>query len=419
MTTAHAPLADILIVDDMPDNLRLLSSMLTENGYKVRKAMNGERALQAVQVIPPDLILLDISMPDMDGYEVCRRLKKMPEIQDIPVIFVSALDDVFDKVMAFTLGGVDYITKPFQVQEVLARVSSHLQLRRLQKQLQAQNRQLQQEVSDRITAQNALQTLNQELEERVQTRTAELQNANEQLRTLESQLRQQLNVFLHAVSHDLRNPVLGTSIVLENLIQQSDDPIPVPRLILERMTEGTSRQLALINSLIDSHAAEVWGIVLHCEPVRLNDLVPSAIADLQALLDKEHISLYNHIPSDLPTLKADPLQLARVYQNLIANALKHNPPGLSITLTAQPEGAWVRCTVADDGVGISPENCQKLFDLYFQGTQKRRTVGLGLGLYLCQQIIQAHGGSIGVESKVGHGTTFWFTLPRFNPSEHS
>jgi two-component system, sensor histidine kinase and response regulator len=413
MISQPGPAADILVVDDTPDNLRLLSIMLSESGYKVRKAINGERALQAVQAVLPDLILLDIRMPDMTGYEVCRNLKESDYSRDVPVIFISALDDVFDKVMAFDVGGIDYITKPFQSQEVLVRISTHLKIRKLQQTLQTQNTQLQREIGDRVAAEEALKTLNQELETRVQERTAELQTANEQLRTLEANLRQQLNVFLNAVSHDLRNPVTGTGLVLKNLIEQPGDAISVPRSILERMVQSNQRQLGLIDSLIETHAAEVWGITLHTQSVQLYELAEGAIADFQPMLEQEQATLLNHISPGLPPINADPLQLSRVYQNLIANALKHNPRGLQITLNATVDGQWMRCTVADSGVGINQEQRDKLFDLYFQGSQKRRSVGLGLGLYLCQQVIQAHGGAIGVDSQEGQGTTFWFTLPLY------
>ncbi|MFB2833513.1 response regulator [Floridanema evergladense] len=389
MNTCQAVCADLLLVDDTPDNLRLLSLMLTENGYKTRKVINGERALQAVEVVIPDLILLDINMPDMNGYEVCRRLKAANKTREIPVIFISALDDVFDKVKAFQAGGVDYITKPFQVEEVLARVNTHLNIRKLQKQLQQQNSQLQEEIRHRLST----------------------EEANAQLKALETQLRQQLNVFLHAVSHDLRNPVIGTKMVLNNLTNQVGETIQLPRKILERMQESNDRQLGLINSLIETHAAEVWGLKLNYQPLELKSLVQSALIDLQPMLDKEEVVLCDRISPNLPLIKADSLHLVRVYQNLIGNALKHNPPGFRLTLDAQVENEWLRCTVADNGVGISKEQCENIFDLYFQGNQKRQSVGLGLGLYLCQHIIQAHGGAIGVESELGIGTTFWFTLP--------
>jgi len=139
--------ADILVVDDTPDNIRFLSIMLLKHGYNVRKALNGQMALTAVKTVLPDLILLDISMPRMDGYEVCKLLKEDPQTHSIPVIFISALDDVLDKVKAFEVGGVDYITKPFQLEEVLARIQTHLTIKNLRTQIQEQNTQLQQGAS--------------------------------------------------------------------------------------------------------------------------------------------------------------------------------------------------------------------------------------------------------------------------------
>ncbi len=139
--------ADILIVDDTPDNLRLLSQILSERGYHVRAVTNGARALASVEAALPDLILLDIRMPDMDGYAVCGRLKEDPKTHDIPIIFISALDEIQDKIRAFTVGGVDYVTKPFQIEEVMARVETHLSLRNLQKQLQNANQKMERELA--------------------------------------------------------------------------------------------------------------------------------------------------------------------------------------------------------------------------------------------------------------------------------
>ncbi|MEH2302016.1 MAG: response regulator [Nostoc sp.] len=150
------PKANILVVDDTPDNLRLLSAMLTQVGYEIRRVINGSTALKTAQAAPPDLILLDIMMPEMNGYEVCQHLKASEKTRDIPVIFISALDEVFDKVKAFAVGGVDYITKPFSEEEVFARVENNLTIRKLQKQLTEQNVLLQQEISDRQKAESAL-----------------------------------------------------------------------------------------------------------------------------------------------------------------------------------------------------------------------------------------------------------------------
>jgi PAS domain S-box-containing protein len=150
MNSADDPArGNILLVDDTPNNLRLLSAMLTDQGYEVRRVINGQMALKTAQANPPDLILLDIKMPDMNGYEVCQHLKADPQTRDIPVIFISALDEVLDKVKAFAVGGVDYITKPFSEEEVFARVENILTIRKLQQQLQAQNERLKQEIIER------------------------------------------------------------------------------------------------------------------------------------------------------------------------------------------------------------------------------------------------------------------------------
>lgn len=152
----HQEKVNILVVDDKPDNLRLLSALLSQLGYEVRKVINGQTALKTVQAAPPDLILLDVMMPDMNGYEVCQHLKASPLTSDIPVIFISALDEVLDKVKAFAVGGVDYITKPFSEEEVFARVENNLTIRKLQKQLSLRNIQLQKEISDRQKAEAQL-----------------------------------------------------------------------------------------------------------------------------------------------------------------------------------------------------------------------------------------------------------------------
>lgn len=154
----------ILVVDDQPSNLRYLSNILAQRGYKVQRAISGKLALNAVFSSPPDLILLDIIMPEMTGFEVCKRLKANEQTRDIPVIFLSVLDDATDKVKAFKVGGVDYITKPFQIEEVLARIENQLELQSLQKQLESQNQALQQEIEFRIAAQAELQATKDSLE---------------------------------------------------------------------------------------------------------------------------------------------------------------------------------------------------------------------------------------------------------------
>ncbi|QHG19918.1 PAS domain-containing sensor histidine kinase [Nostoc sp. ATCC 53789] len=229
--------------------------------------------------------------------------------------------------------------------------------------------------------------------------------------TQRKQTEEELRVFFHAVSHDLRNPVLGTLMVLRNLLASPEENISISRSILERMIQSSDRQLNLINSLMEAHVSEVQGVVLQRQPVQLLTVVEAAIADLEPLLEQNQAKLTNLVSADLPLLNADPTQLWRVFSNLIVNSLKHNPPGLLLTINATRENEMIYCTVSDNGTGISQQQSDRLFDLYFRGANIRNSVSLGLGLYLCKQIINAHGGEIGVNSVLDAGSTFWFTLP--------
>ncbi|WP_445171929.1 ATP-binding protein [Microcoleus sp.] len=268
--------------------------------------------------------------------------------------------------------------------------------------------------------------------------------------TQRKQAQESLRLFIHALSHDLRNPVAGMLMVLKNWQRKTGDSIAISRSVLERMIQGSEQQLRLINSLLEVHAGELRGLVLHCDRVDLRIVVEAAAADLEPLMNEAKATFKNLIPDDLPAVNADNTQLRRVFSNLIANALKHNLPGLHLTVSAQvikagklivnqkkgkqyidklpithaqspitnpplsiPNSSsnMIYCTVEDDGAGILPEQCEHLFDLYVRGDQSRHSVGLGLGLYLCRQIIGAHGGEIGVISNPGAGATFWFTLP--------
>ncbi|MEG5032377.1 PAS domain-containing sensor histidine kinase [Microcoleus sp. AT3-D2] len=268
--------------------------------------------------------------------------------------------------------------------------------------------------------------------------------------TQRKQAEESLRLFIHALSHDLRNPVAGMLMVLKNWQTKHGDSIAIPRSILERMIQGSEQQLRLINSLLEVHAGELRGLVLHCERVDLRAVVEAAATDLEPLMNEGKATFKNLVPDDLPAVNADKTQLWRVFSNLIANALKHNLPGLNLTVSAQvikagkltinqttakqdldklpntnpqspitnpqspipnPGSRMIYCTVEDDGAGILPEQCEHLFDLYVRGDRSRHSVGLGLGLYLCRQIIGAHGGQIGVISTPGAGASFWFTLP--------
>ncbi|CCQ64384.1 hybrid sensor histidine kinase/response regulator [Crocosphaera watsonii] len=368
--------SNILVVDDTPDNLRLLSAMLSEQGYKVRKALNGKTALNTICQVPPDLILLDINMPSMNGYEVCQQLKEDVKTKDIPVIFISALDDVLDKVKAFDVGGVDYISKPFQTEEVIARIENQLTIQRQKKRLQ------------------------QEIKEREKTE-------------------QTLRVYLQAVSHDLRNPVIGFSLILKNFLQQEQESLAISRKVLEQMSKSCDRQLNLINSLVESQQFEMGGINLETTPLNLAKLSQQLATEWQPMLEEKKAELYLEIPQDVPMVQADSDRLWRVLENLMANALKHNDPGTQLTLKIDIireekqdlKPRKICCSLKDNGVGIDPKLVETLFQRYHRGEGAKKTLGLGLGLYLCRKIIEAHGGEIGVATEPGQGAKFWFTLP--------
>ncbi len=252
-----------------------------------------------------------------------------------------------------------------------------------------------------------VQTLNTDLERQVQERTAQLQQNMQELQEL-NRLKDE---FLHAVSHDLRTPVMGMLMVLKNLQNKAGDSATISRSVLDRMVQSCDRQVSMINSLLEAHSAEVQGITLHCEPIHLSELVRTILDELEALFNENQAVLVNQIPPNLPYVNADPAQLRRVFENLITNAIKHNPPGLEVVLDATLEEDMVRCSVQDNGVGMALEECQTLFERYARGSRARRSAGIGLGLYVSRQIITAHGGLIGAVSSPGEGATFWFTLP--------
>lgn len=252
-----------------------------------------------------------------------------------------------------------------------------------------------------------VQELNTNLEQQVAERTAQLQQKMEELQEL-NELKDE---FLHAVSHDLRTPVLGRLLVLKNVLTKPGTTITLSRTVLERMLDSNERQLNLINSLLEAHSSEVRGITLHYESVDLVELVQSVLGDMEPLFVENQAGVVNRMPLTLPLVMVDPTQLRRVFENLLSNALNHNPPGLDLGLTAEVEGDMVRCFVQDNGVGMAPEQVDRLFDRYRRGGNNRHSTGLGLGLYLCRQVIMAHGGQIGVNSQPGQGAQFWFTIP--------
>ncbi|MFO7030836.1 hybrid sensor histidine kinase/response regulator [Limnospira fusiformis CCALA 023] len=366
----------ILIVDDTPDNLRVLSATLGDRDYDVQCAINGQLALMAVANQPPDLVLLDIKMPEMDGYQVCEALKSQQKTADIPVIFLSALDDVIDKVKAFAVGGVDYITKPFQVEEVLARVEHQLTIRRLQKQLQNQNLRLQQLNED-------LKRSNRELEQ-----------------------------FAYIVSHDLQQPlqtITGFAELMLTLKSQINLEEEAEEYVLPILDEGMRLQ-ELIKNLL--HYSRVGTKQAAFEATDCNIVLGETLSNLSLAIQESGATITSE---KLPIVFCDRLQLGQLFQNLIANAVKYHRPGIppKITVSVMPKNQNWQFGIHDNGIGIPADKTQRIFQIFQRLHTHQEYPGNGIGLAICRKIIDRHRGEIWVESDLDVGTSFYFTLPRY------
>lgn len=372
---------DILIVDDVPHNLELLSAMLVKRGYVVRPALNGIVALRAAQANPPDLILLDINMPEMNGYEVCQQLKAADITRDIPVIFISALDETIDKVRAFEIGGVDYVTKPFQVEEVLARIETQLMLYRQRQELERQRHEL------------------EILRER------ERQYFNEMNRIKDE--------FVRTVSHDLKNPI-SVVVGYVHLLREGGNIVDEDDLLyLDRIEEGAESMRALIMNLLDLARLEA-GSALTLEPHGLSEFLRICMEGFELAAESKDIELVFIPPSEDLIMGFDRTRMVQAISNLLSNAIKYTREGGRVELRAEVHVDRVSISVCDNGVGIPAEDLPRLFQKFYRVQRNidlSGTEGTGLGLSIVKAVIEQHQGSIVVESEVGMGTTFHITLP--------
>ncbi|MEG4278473.1 ATP-binding protein [Microcoleus sp. MON1_C1] len=421
------PLGNILVVDDTAENLRLLSTMLTQRGYTPRCVINGKMALRACNSNPPDLILLDIMMPEMNGYEVCQHLKLEPKTREIPVIFISAKDEIFDKVNAFAVGAVDYISKPFQFEEVLARIESHLSLRNLQKQLKEQNMLLQEEITSRLAVEKTLQEKNQILQQEISTRRAVEKALQEQNLVLQQEIsnRQraesallksnqelarsnaELEQFAYVASHDLQAPLATIASYAQLLEKRYKDQLDTQgSKFIGNIVQGCTRMQTLIDDLLEY--SRVGRSRKPFELTDCNHAVEQALANLQgAIRETKAVVTY----SELPAVMGDISQLIQLFQNLVSNAIKYRhdaPPVVHITACRQEEN-WL-ISVSDNGIGIAPQHQKRIFQIFQRLHTQREYSGTGIGLAICQKIVELHGGCIWVESEPEQGSTFHFSI---------
>ncbi len=355
----------ILIVDDVPENLGVLFDVLAGQGYRTLIAEDGQEALKIARSGQPDLILLDIMMAGMDGFEVCARLKENPETRDIPVIFMTALSETADKLKGFEVGGVDYITKPFHQEEVLARVKTQLTIHRLQRELAEKNN---------------------SLEER---------NA-------------QLDAFAHTVAHDLKNPLNGIyNMVLLTTEKYRDGFESEDLENMQLVCENAMKATEIIESLL-LLAGTSKNSRLSLEPLDMGKLVENVEKRLRDMLKTYQGKIIQ--PETWPAAIGYPAWVEEVWMNYLSNALKYGGRPPRLELGYSPEQEKIRFWVRDNGPGLQPQEQARLFTP-FTRLHTDRASGHGLGLTIVQNIIARLGGGVGVESAPGQGSYFYFTLP--------
>ena len=342
----------ILAVDDIPDNLLLVQLALEQEGHHVVLANNGESALKLIKQSPPSLILLDVMMPGIDGYEVTRRIRQDRNIPFIPILLVTAREES-SLVQGLDAGADEFVRKPFQLDELQARVRSMLRLK---------------------------ETIDQR------------------------------ENFVSCLTHDLRTPLVAANRMLDLISQQVFGHVTSEQKeAIENIVNSNDNMLEMLNTLLETHHYELGKKILSFLTIDLQKLVQEVSTELEPLAISQGLELKSNFESGSFQVKGDRLELRRVLTNLIANAIKFTDRG-KVEITLSDCDSCVLIEVKDSGIGISPEDCKAIFQRYHQGNHRR--AGKGLGLYLCQQIINAHQGEITVRSQLNQGSTFAFSLPK-------
>lgn len=368
---------DILIVDDQPSNLAILSHLLSDGGYRVRAVTNGARALEAARAQRPACILLDIHMPGMDGFSTCEALQADPTLRDVPVVFLTAQDDLETKVRAFNAGGRDYISKPFQAEEVLARVRLQVRL--------------------------------SQLEQMQRAKTEALREANARLQEA-AELKARLTAML---VHDLRQPltVLGALTYLP----ADPDTLRDARAAYDRLDQ-------LIAEVLDLSRIEQGTIVAKQAVAEVSAVLEVVLRQVRHAAEQKQVTLHYHRSDEPLEVRADVMMLDRMLINLLDNAIRYSPHAGRVSVSAGREVGvgveagieFVAIVVTDEGPGIPPEDLPFVFDPYLRARNSEGN-GYGLGLAIVARAVAQHGGRIQIRSQVGIGTEFHVRLPRVTP----
>jgi signal transduction histidine kinase len=371
-----------LIVDDTPENLRVLGNQIERARYDVALAEDGEGALQFLESCHPDLILLDLMMPGIDGYEVCRRIKENPATLHIPIIFLTARTELDDIVRGFEAGAVDYVCKPYQAAELLARVSTHIELKRSRETISRHN-QLLHEFNGRLRA-----------------------------------LVQEKDEFLGIAAHDLNSPlqvVCGTAGLWRARAQQRQDTDLARDM--ERIQAVVERMSLIIRNLLRTSELESGRFQLKLTTFNLDGALRQVVDEHRLRAATKDITI-DHCRREDVLVHSSHFAVVQALDNLVSNAVKFSPRAKTVRVgIGQADGPWVACFVADEGPGLTDQDKMKLFGKFARLSAKPTggESSTGLGLAIVKKLIQAIGGEITVSSTLGSGTTFTIKLPTASP----
>jgi two-component system, sensor histidine kinase and response regulator len=376
----------VLVVDDEPDNCEMLTLLLTAKGFTVVTAADGAAALETVTASPPDVILLDVMMPILDGFQVCQQLKAQSSTLFIPVVLLTALHSTKDRIRGAAAGADDFISKPFDDVELTTRIKSLLRLKILHDQLELQNR---------------------GLERRVAERTAALQQALTELQALD-RLKSQ---FIANVSHELRTPLMHVKGSVQLLADGALGALSPAQVQSVHVAQTAIAQLEnIVADVVDFGDSPRRPLVL--EAVDLTEICQAAIAEVTADAARQRIPVGLTLPPGLPLVLANRPALIRLLQHLLDNALKFSSPERPVSLSAESSASGVRISVQDSGCGIPDTQVDRIFDTFYQvdGATTRRANGLGIGLSVVKKLAEAHGAQVRVDSQIGQGSRFYFDL---------